>query len=125
MTVGTLAICDPAPVAMEGWRGLLASMGGPRVVAMEPNLEKAVETIRDLHPDMLVVDNSYGSHTLLTWLRLLRSGGTPTAVIVWGTPLSEPEALRYFQVGAAGIIRKSADLSDLWVCIRTLAPRWS
>ncbi len=121
MTVETLAVCDPAPIAMEGLRSLLASMGGPRVVAMETTIEDAVDAIRDLRPDILVVDKSYGSHTLTDWLRLLRSEGQQTAVIVWGAPLSEPEALRYFQAGAAGIIRKSAALSDLWTCIRTVA----
>ena len=34
--------------------------------------------------------------------------------------MSEPEALRYFQAGAAGVVRKSADLSDVWACIRTV-----
>jgi len=68
-----------------------------------------------------VVDKSYGSHTLTDWLRILRSDESPTAVVIWGTPLSEPEALRYFQAGAAGIVRKSARLDDLWACIRTVA----
>ena len=121
MTVDTLAVCDPVPVAMEGLRSLLATMGGPRVVAMETKLEDAVAAIRELRPAMLVVDKSYGSHTLTDWLRILRSDESPTAVVIWGTPLSEPEALRYFQAGAAGIVRKSARLDDLWACIRTVA----
>jgi DNA-binding NarL/FixJ family response regulator len=105
---------------MEGLRSLLASMGGPRVVAMETNLEDTMEAIRDLHPDVLVVDKSYGGKVLINWLQILRGGSRPTAVIIWGSPLSEPEALRYFQAGASGIVRKSADLSDLWACIRTV-----
>jgi DNA-binding NarL/FixJ family response regulator len=118
--VETVVICDPAPVAMEGLRSLLASMGGPRVVAMETKLEDAVEAIRDLHPDVLVVDKSYGSPILTEWLRLLRSSGHCLAVVVWGTPISEPEALRFFQAGAAGIVRKSANLCDVWACVRTV-----
>jgi DNA-binding NarL/FixJ family response regulator len=95
-------------------------MGGPRVVAMETKLEDAVDAIRELRPDILVIDKSYGSNTLADWVRLLRADGQPTAVVVWGTPLSETEALRYFQAGAAGIVRKSACLSELWACIRTV-----
>jgi DNA-binding NarL/FixJ family response regulator len=106
---------------MEGLRCLLASMGGPRVVAMETNLEDAVSVIRDLHPTLLVVDKSYGSHTLTDWLRILRADDQPTSVVVWGAPLSEPEALRYFQAGAAGIVRKTASLNEIWACIRTVA----
>jgi DNA-binding NarL/FixJ family response regulator len=121
MTVETLAVCDPAPIAMEGLRSLLAARGGPRVVAMETNLEDAVEAIRQLGPTILVVDKGYGSHTLTDWLRMLRGDNQPTSVIVWGSPLSEPEALRYFQAGASGIVRKSATLDNVWECIRTVA----
>src|SRR5262245_45783474 len=121
ITVETLAVCDPAPVAMEGLRSLMMAMGGPRVVAMDTNLEDAVETVHELRPAILVIDKSYGNHTLTDWLRILRTSGADTAAIVWGTPLSEPEALRYFQAGAAGIIRKSAPLHDLWSCIQTVA----
>jgi DNA-binding NarL/FixJ family response regulator len=121
MTVETLAICDPAPIAMEGLRSLLASRGGPRVVAMETNLEDAVEAVRELGPSILVIDKSYGSHTLTDWVRILRADNHQTSVIIWGVPLSEPEALRYFQAGAAGIVRKSASLDHVWECIRTVA----
>jgi DNA-binding NarL/FixJ family response regulator len=120
MIVETLAVCDPAPVTMEGLRSLMASMGGPRVVAMVTNLEDAVRSIREMHPSVLLIDKSYGSHTVTDWLRILRDDGRSTAVIIWGSPLSEPEALRYFQAGAAGIIRKSAPLRDLWSCINTV-----
>ena len=106
---------------MEGLRSLMASRDGPRVVAMVINLEDAVRAIRELRPTVLVVDKSYGSHTVNDWLRILRAEGLPTAVVVWGAPMSEPEALRYFQAGAAGIIRKTGSLEDLWACIRSVA----
>ena len=121
MTVETLAVCDPAPVALEGLRSLLAARGGPRVVAMATNIEDAVEAVSELRPGILVIDKSYGGHTVTDWLRILRADGQQTAVIVWGMPLSEPEALRYFQAGAAGIVRKTASLNDLLACIHTVA----
>src|SRR5438445_38080 len=121
MTVETLAICDPAPIAMEGLRSLLASRGGPRVVAMETNLEDAVEAVRELGPSILVIDKSYGSHTLTDWVRILRADNRQTSVVIWGAPLSEPEALRFFQAGATGIVRKSASLDHVWECIHTVA----
>jgi len=121
MTVETLAVCDPVPVAMEGLRSLLAARGGPRVVAMETNIEDAVEVVSELRPGILVIDKSYGSHTVTDWLRILRAEGQQTAVVVWGMPLSEPEALRYFQAGAAGIVRKTASLNDVLACIHTVA----
>ncbi|HTP32457.1 MAG TPA: hypothetical protein VMJ75_09805, partial [Candidatus Acidoferrales bacterium] len=63
----TLAVCDPQPVAMEGLRNLLASHDGPRVVAMETTLEDAVGAVRELRPNILVVNREFGSHTIVDW----------------------------------------------------------
>jgi len=106
---------------MEGLRGLMASLGGPRVVAVETSLEDGVDMVRELRPTVLVVDKAFGSHTVIDWLRMLRVEGVPTAVVVWGSPMTEPEALRYLQAGAAGVVRKTASLTDLTTCIRTVA----
>jgi DNA-binding NarL/FixJ family response regulator len=53
-------------------------------------------------------------------MRVLGNSDAHTAVIVWGSPLSEVEALRFLQAGAAGVIRKSAPLADLINCIRAV-----
>ena len=104
----TLAVCDPEPVAIEGLRCLVESIDGPRVVAAETNVEDAVAAVHELQPSILVVDKGFGAHTVTDWVRLLSTADKPTAVIVWGTPMSESEALRFLQAGAAGVIRKTA-----------------
>ena len=48
-------------------------------------------------------------------------GGKPTAVIVWGMPMGETEAVRFLQAGAAGVIRKTAPLAEFTDCIRAVA----
>lgn len=120
-SVDTLAVCDPEPVAMEGLRSLMESIDGPRVVAVETNVEDAVTAVRQLQPSLLVVDKGFGVPTLTSWVRLLNAAEKPTAVIVWGTLMSESEALRFLQAGAAGVIRKTAPLAELAGCIRTVA----
>jgi DNA-binding NarL/FixJ family response regulator len=117
----TLAVCDPEPVAMEGLRCLLESIDGPRVVAVETKVENAVAVVRELQPSILVVDKVFGAHTVTDWVRLLSTADKPTSMIVWGTPMSESEALRFLQAGAAGVIRKTASLADLAACVRTVA----
>jgi len=106
---------------MEGLRSLLASLDGPRVVAQETTLEDAVDAVRDLRPTVLVVNKSFGSNTVADWLRLIRGKELPTAAVVWGSPMSEPEALRFLQAGAAGVMRKTASVQDIVACIRTVA----
>ena len=121
LAVDTLAVCDPEPVAMEGLRNLMESIDGPRVVAVETNVEGAVTAVRQLQPSLLVVDKGFGVPTLTSWVRVLNSAAKPTAVIVWGTLMSDSEALRFLQAGAAGVIRKTAPLMELAGCIRAVA----
>jgi DNA-binding NarL/FixJ family response regulator len=106
---------------MEGLRSLMASSGGPRVVATETSLEDGVGAVRDLGPTVMVVDKGFGGHTVIDWLRLLQTEGQRTAVVVWGSSFSEPEALRYVQAGAAGVVRKTSSLEELSSCIRAVA----
>jgi DNA-binding NarL/FixJ family response regulator len=99
----------------------MESIDGPPVVAVETNVEDAASAVRDLQPTILVVDKAFGVATVLDWVRLLSTAEKPTAVIVWGTPMSESEALRFLQAGAAGVIRKTAPLTEISECIRAVA----
>ena len=106
---------------MEGLRSLMESIDGPRVVAVKTNVEDAVTAVRELQPSILVVDKGFGVATVMDWVRLLSTAEKPTAAIVWGTPMSESEALRFLQAGAAGVIRKTSSLAELEDCIRAVA----
>jgi DNA-binding NarL/FixJ family response regulator len=121
--VNTLLICDPEPIAMEGLRCLLESIGGPRVVATETNLEDAAGALEEFQPDLLLVDRAFGPGALE---RFFSGVDSTTAVIVWGASLSETEAIGLLQSGVAGVVSKSASLRDLEDCIRTVAAgrRW-
>ena len=48
-------------------------------------------------------------------------GSRQTGVIIWGVSVSEAEALRFLQAGARGILRKTASLTSILACIRTVA----
>ena len=106
---------------MEGLRSLMEAIDGPRVVVAETNVEDAVPAVRALQPSVLVVDKGFGLPALSEWLRLLSTADKPTAVIVWGVMMSEPDALRLLQAGVSGVIRKTASLVNLAECIRAVA----
>jgi len=116
----TLAVCDTEPIAMEGLRCLLESQSGPRVVATESSIESAAKAVRQLRPELLILDRGFGAHAVMDYLRQLRAEQLPTVAVVWGIPISEGEALRFVQAGASGVIRKTASLTDLLECIRTV-----
>ena len=106
---------------MEGLRSLMEAIDGPRVVVAETNVEDAVPAVRALQPSVLVVDKGFGLPALSEWVRLLSTADKPTAVIVWGVMMSEPDALRLLQAGVSGVIRKTASLVNLVECIRAVA----
>ena len=105
---------------MEGLRSLLESAEGLRVVAAENSLQDGIDAARQLQPTVMFVDTAFGTAAVVDWVRTLRAARSPIAAIVWGVSLSEAEALRFLQSGAAGVIRKTSPLAELMTCIRTV-----
>ena len=114
-------VCDTEPVAMEGLRSLLESAEGLCVIAAETSLVDGMDAVRELQPAVLVVDKSFGIQAVMECLRTLRREEFRTAAVVWSVALSEAEALRLLQAGAAGVVHKTARLDTLVDCIRQVA----
>ena len=119
--MNTVAVCDTEPIAIEGLRSLLESAEGLRVVATETSLAEGLDAVRDLQPSILVVDKAFGVQSVMECPKGLRKQECKTAVIVWGAAMSEAEALRFLQAGAAGVLRKTAKLEVLLTCLREVA----
>jgi two-component system, NarL family, nitrate/nitrite response regulator NarL len=105
---------------MEGLRSLLESEDGLRVVAAEGTLLDGLDAVRELKPDIFVLDKAFGLQSVLDALRNLKKVAPATITTVWSSSLSESEALRLVQTGAAGVIRKTASLDRLLECLRSV-----
>jgi DNA-binding NarL/FixJ family response regulator len=119
--VNTVAVCDTEPIAIEGLRSLLESAEGLRVVAAETSLADGLDAVRDLQPNILVLDKAFGVHAVMDCPNALRKMDCQTAVIVWGAVMPEAEALRFLQAGAAGVLRKTSKLNVVLDCLREVA----
>ncbi len=117
----TLVICDTEPVGIEGIRSILDKSQEIRLVAAETSLADAMNAVQALSPTLLLVDKALGIHAVMDCLKTLHGDDQQTKVIVWGMSLSEAEALRFLQSGAAGVIRKTAPLEQLMECVRAVA----
>lgn len=106
---------------MEGLRSLLDSVEGLRVVAAENSLEDGMDAAEELKPSIMIVDKAFGINTVMEWIRTLRSAKSRMATIVWSVSISEAEALRFLQAGAAGVVRKTTPLGELLTCLQTVA----
>ena len=120
-TVHTIAICDTEPIAVEGLRSLIETAGWLRVVAADSSLADSMDSVRDLHPAIMLVDKTLGFGAVIDWIAALRIAQSSIAVVVWGACLSESESLRLLQAGASGVIRKTASLDATLACLRAVA----
>ncbi len=117
----TVAVCDTQPVTAEGLRLILQSCPDLRFSDMVDSIELAGVLLQRNPPDILIVDKGLGMHAVLDWLNDLKMNESSPAVVVWGVSVTEAEALRFLQSGARGIIRKTADVTALLACLRTVA----
>ena len=117
----TVAVCDTESIAIQGLRSLLEKSDDLRVIAAGSSLVDGMEAIRDLQPSILIVDKAFGTSAVVEWMTALRTLGQRIAVVVWGSSMSQPEALRLLQSGAAGVVRKTASLETVLECLRTVA----
>jgi two-component system nitrate/nitrite response regulator NarL len=117
----TIAICDTQPITAEGLKVLIGSNAGLVFTQTVDSLQAATDLVRANPPDLLMVDKGFGMHAVLDWLHDLKFIDRAPAAIVWGVSMTEAEALRLLQAGAKGIVRKSAELSSLLACLRTVS----
>jgi two-component system nitrate/nitrite response regulator NarL len=121
LSVKSVAICDTEPIAIEGIRALLEQCEEFHLAAAETSLLGGIEMVRQHTPAIMILDKSFGINAVMDCLQRLRGSGSGVATIVWGVNLSEAEALRMMQVGALGVVRKTAPLDALLECMRTVS----
>jgi len=119
--VESVAVCDTEPIAIEGLRALFESVGGLQVVAAETTLMQGMDAVRELKPSVLMLDKAFGIHAVMDLLKMLPGTCSGTSAIIWSSSVSEAEAVRLIQAGAAGVVRKTASLDLLLQCLKTVA----
>lgn len=117
----TVAACETQPLTAEGLRSLLASAPEFAYAGAVATLGEAAELIRAQSPSILIVDKAFGVQIVLEWTAERRASRLPTQIVVWGLSITEAEALRFLQIGARGIVRKTTDPDTLLACLRTVA----
>jgi len=120
-SVKTVAICDTQPVTAEGLRALLEPAKNFRFLWGVDNLSLGVERCRYQRPDVLIVDKGFGLQELMRAFETLRQNPDSPALVIWGVSVTEAEAVRLFQAGARGVMRKGVDVSTLLACLRAVA----
>jgi DNA-binding NarL/FixJ family response regulator len=129
----TVGACETQPLTASGLASLLSENPRYEFVGAVTTLDEAAAMINTVSPRILIVDKAFGVQVVLEWVAARRPSWTtqsdnghscvagPTAILVWGLSISEAEALRFLQIGAKGIIRKTADRATLMACLDAVA----
>jgi two-component system, NarL family, nitrate/nitrite response regulator NarL len=120
-----VAVCETQPLTVNGLYHLLDTtedlkLGPSHATPAEWMISPEAE-----QTDVLVIDKGLGAKIVLDALQQLRADEShPNAhipyVVVWGMSITEAEALRFLQLGAKGIVRKSADCPIVLACLRAV-----
>ena len=116
-----LVICETQPVTAEGIRAALAGCEDLEFHCAVDSLGAATEQLKKGVPELLLIDKSFGAQAVLHWLSEQRPQLAGVGLVIWGSAITEPEALRLLQLGVKGILRKSAEMATLVACLRAVA----
>ena len=102
-----IVIVDDHAVVRRGVRALLESQPGWEVIAEATTGREAVELVRRLHPDVIVMDISLPELNGLEATRQIAKESPDTEVLVLTMHHSEQLARDVLQAGARGYLMKS------------------
>jgi len=118
-TSATVGVCDTQPVTAAGVQAVLGACPDLAFLWAVASLDEAIRMVHQQPPRVVLADKGLGINGLIHWILNLRAAPAPTAVVIWGSSLTEGEALRFVQAGAKGVIRKAAAPEALVACLRS------
>jgi DNA-binding NarL/FixJ family response regulator len=121
-TPKTIGLLDTQPATVEGMKAIVAGSASFRIRWSAGSLVLGLQLVRQDPVDLLVIDKTLGLQAVIDALASADAlAARRPGIIVWGNSMSEQDALRLLQAGARGILSKTADVSTILACLRTVA----
>lgn len=121
MSALRLFLCEAQPVVLAGFQSLLAEHSGYHLVGAAPTPSEALPLIRELQPDIILVDQASGIRPMFNFLAEVKVVAPEARVILWVIELAEIESFRALQLGARAILRRTLPVDRLFDCLDTVA----
>jgi two-component system, NarL family, nitrate/nitrite response regulator NarL len=112
-----ILIADDHPIFREGLRRLLETEPRFDIVGEAADGEEAVELLRRLRPDILLLDLRMERMDGLAVLRALAGEGHATKVVILTAAIERAVMVTAVQLGARGMLMKDAATPLLYKCI--------
>ncbi len=116
-----VVIADDHALVREGLRRILEEPVDLTVVGEAADGRAAVEQVRRLHPDVLVLDLSMPGKDGLDVVKELAARRSPTRILILTIHNEEHYALRALRAGAHGFLYKGAGTEELLKAVRAVA----
>jgi len=115
-----ILIADDHPIFRDGLRRLLEAEPGLKVIGEACDGAEAVKMVRELKPDILLLDLAMPRHPGLEALRDLGSGQQSVRVILLTAAAEKQQIVEALQLGARGVVLKDSATQLLLKSIHTV-----
>ena len=113
--------CEAQPIVLEGLARVLEQDGEFEYAGAAGSLSDALDAVRERELDLLLVDQSAGLKPIFQFISDAKSTRPRCYPILWIVELAEIDCFRALQLGARGILRKSATVAAMRTCLRAVS----
>jgi RNA polymerase sigma factor (sigma-70 family) len=121
MRCTSVVIADRHPVVLQGLMKVLGAQGGFEIVASCGDGTSCINAIRNLWPDMAILDISMPGLTGLEILTIANSESLSTRLVFFTAYIEDRELVMSAAAGAYGIIAKDVEVEILVQSLRQVA----
>ena len=114
-------IADDHPILLSGLKALIDADPDFNVVATAADGATALEKVRQIEPDVAVLDLNMPLRTGLDVLTQITAAGLGTSVVVLAATASDDDIHRLVTAGAKGLVLKESAPQLLIACLRAVA----
>jgi two-component system nitrate/nitrite response regulator NarL len=122
VTGTSVYVCETKPIVVEGVIRVAAASDSFYLCGHSAEIADAVPEIENLRPDILLIGGPSPGRTLPGIIPKLLAIAPSSRIVLWpDTELAPNETVRCLQMGALGILRKSASVSQMLDCLHRVA----